>query len=375
MTNQLRPKVVVLFGGQSGEHQISCATAGGVLAAIDREKWDPYAVGITLDGKWVPMPTDPEVYGLSEDGGYTVQAGSSRVAFFPGSTRLFQYEVDERDEVVERSMRAVGTISVVFPLLHGPYGEDGTVQGLLELSAVPYVGCGVASSAVCQDKYLTKSVLESAGIDVGQWVSFTAKQWREDQKKYEDEMGALGYPLFVKPCRAGSSLGVSRVDTPDALVPAIEEAQSHDPRIIVEAASAGREVECGVLGLADGSLLASSVGEIRVLGEQFYDYESKYFAPGAVQLDCPADLPAGVAERIREVALHAFSVVEGEGISRVDFFYDEDEGRLILNEINTLPGFTPASLYPVMFGDVGYSYPQLVDALIEEAAARPAGLR
>lgn len=375
MTNLFRPKVVVLFGGQSGEHQISCATAGGVLAAINREKWDPYAVGITPDGKWVPMPTDPHEYGLSEQGGYTVQAGSSRVAFFPGSTRLFQYEVDERDEVVERSMRSVGNISVVFPLLHGPYGEDGTVQGLLELSGVPYVGCGVASSAVCQDKYLTKSVLESAGIDVGKWVSFTAKQWGADQEKYEDEVAALGYPLFVKPCRAGSSLGVSRVDAPGALVPAIEEAQRHDPRIIVEAASAGREVECGVLGLADGAVLASSVGEIRVLGEQFYDYESKYFAPGAVQLDCPADLPEGVADRIREVALRAFAVVEGEGISRVDFFYDEGEGRLILNEINTLPGFTPASLYPVMFGDVGYSYPQLVDALIEEAAARPAGLR
>lgn len=375
MTNLFRPKVVVLFGGQSGEHQISCATAGGVLAAINREKWDPYAVGITPDGKWVPMPTDPHEYGLSEQGGYTVQAGSSRVAFFPGSTRLFQYEVDERDEVVERSMRSVGNISVVFPLLHGPYGEDGTVQGLLELSGVPYVGCGVASSAVCQDKYLTKSVLESAGIDVGKWVSFTAKQWGADQEKYEGEVAALGYPLFVKPCRAGSSLGVSRVDAPGALVPAIEEAQRHDPRIIVEAASAGREVECGVLGLADGAVLASSVGEIRVLGEQFYDYESKYFAPGAVQLDCPADLPEGVADRIREVALRAFSVVEGEGISRVDFFYDEGEGRLILNEINTLPGFTPASLYPVMFGDVGYSYPQLVDALIEEAAARPAGLR
>lgn len=345
------------------------------MAAINREKWDPYAVGITPDGKWVPMPTDPHEYGLSEQGGYTVQAGSSRVAFFPGSTRLFQYEVDERDEVVERSMRSVGNISVVFPLLHGPYGEDGTVQGLLELSGVPYVGCGVASSAVCQDKYLTKSVLESAGIDVGKWVSFTAKQWGADQEKYEDEVAALGYPLFVKPCRAGSSLGVSRVDAPGALVPAIEEAQRHDPRIIVEAASAGREVECGVLGLADGAVLASSVGEIRVLGEQFYDYESKYFAPGAVQLDCPADLPEGVADRIREVALRAFAVVEGEGISRVDFFYDEGEGRLILNEINTLPGFTPASLYPVMFGDVGYSYPQLVDALIEEAAARPAGLR
>ncbi len=375
MTNASRPLVLVLFGGQSGEHQISCATAGGVLAAINKEKWEPYAVGITPDGQWVPMPVSPEEYGLTDGGGYTVQAGHSRVAFFPGSNRLFQYEVDEMGEVVERSMRAAGNVSVVFPLLHGPYGEDGTVQGLLELSAVPYVGCGVASSAVCQDKYLTKSVLAQSGIDVGEWVSFTAKQWRADRGKYEGEVAELGYPVFVKPCRAGSSLGVSRVDGPNALVAAVEEAQRHDPRVIVEAANPGREVECGVLSLADGSTLASAVGEIRVLGEQFYDYESKYFAPQAVQLDCPADLPGEIAERIREVALRAFAVVEGEGLSRVDFFYNEGDGRLVLNEINTLPGFTPASLYPVMFGDAGYSYEALVDALIEEAAARPAGLR
>lgn len=375
MTERERPLVVVLFGGQSGEHQISCATAGGVLSAIDARKWQPYAVGITPDGQWVPMPNDPSAYALGADGGFTVTAEASRVAFFPGSPRLFQYEVDEAGDVVERSMWSVGDVTVVFPLLHGPYGEDGTVQGLLELSGVKYVGCGVASSAVCQDKYLTKTVVGAAGIDVGSWISFTQTQWNADQAGWEKQALALGLPLFVKPCRAGSSLGVTRVEDAAELSRAVREAQSHDPRVIVEAGSPGREVECGILALADGTSVASSVGEIRVLTDDFYDYESKYFDASAVALDCPADLPVEVANRIRETALAAFSAVEGEGLSRVDFFYEEESGRLVLNEINTLPGFTPASLYPVMFAEVGFTYPQLVDALIEEAASRHGGLR
>ncbi len=369
------PLVVILFGGQSGEHQISCATAGGVLGAIDRTKWNPYAVGITPDGCWVPMPTESQEYALGEGAGYTVTSGSRRVAFFPGSPRLFEYEVDESGDVVERSFRPVGDAAAVFPLLHGPYGEDGTVQGLLELSAVPYVGCGVASSAVCQDKYLTKTVLGAAGIDVGKWTSFTTRQWEEERATCEAAVAQLGLPVFVKPCRAGSSLGVSRVDEPGALAEAVEEAQSHDPRVIVEAASWGREVECGVLSLADGTVLAPTVGEIRVLTEDFYDYEAKYFDDTAVALDCPASLPKEVEDRAKAIAKRAFLAVEGEGLSRIDFFYEEDTGRLVLNEINTLPGFTPASLYPVMMQEGGIPYTRLIDLLLQEAISRPKGLR
>ena len=375
MTADPRPLVAVLFGGMSGEHQISCATAGGVLGAIDEEKWQAFAIGITPDGQWVPMPSDPLAYVLGDDGGYTVEAGDLRVAILPGSPRLIQFEVDDGGHPVPETVRTIGDIDVLFPLLHGPYGEDGTVQGLLELSKVRYVGCGVASSAVCQDKYLTKTVLGAAGIDVGEWVAFTQRDWLGDQQEWEAQVAALGFPVFVKPCRAGSSLGVSRVDAPADRAAALDEAMRHDPRVIVEAACPGREVECGVLGTADGSLSASAIGEIRVLTEGFYDYESKYFAPQAVQLDCPADLPEDVARAIQKIALVAFEAVEGEGISRIDFFYNEESGRIVLNEINTLPGFTPGSLYPVMFDRVGITYPELVSALLEEAAARPVGLR
>lgn len=375
MTNNDRPLVLVLFGGQSGEHQISCATAGGVLSAIDPQKWQVVAVGIRPDGQWVPMPNDPLVYALGEDGGYTVQGGDLRVALLPGTALLTQYEVDDEDQPLGETLKVLGRVDVAFPLLHGPYGEDGTVQGLFELAHVPYVGCGVASSAVCQDKYLTKTVLGAAGIDVGSWVAFSRSDWEGDEGGCRARVEKLGYPVFVKPARAGSSLGVSRVTRPADLDDALDEAMRHDPRVIVEAACPGREVECGVLATADGLLLASAIGEIRTDNDAFYDFEGKYFDPDAAALDCPADLPAEVTRRIQETALIAFEAVEGEAISRVDFFYDPTSGRMVLNEINTLPGFTPISLYPVMFDRVGISYAELVDLLLQEALSRPLTLR
>lgn len=369
------PTVVLLFGGQSGEHQISCATAGGVLRAINPEQWNVVPVGIAPTGQWVPMPNDPEVYDLAADGGYTVEVGQRRVGFIPGSPMMLEYQVSEGEAPVDGTVTTIGKVDVVFPLLHGPFGEDGTVQGLLEFSHVNYVGCGVASSAVCQDKHLTKTVLDHAGIDVGKWVSFSKDQWEDRTRDFEDQIAKLGYPVFVKPCRAGSSLGVSRVSSPTDLLAAVEEAQRHDPRVIVEAAVVGREVECGVLVTADGEVHTSAVGEIRVLGDDFYDYETKYFDSEAVALDCPANLPEGVTERIQREAERAFRALEGEGISRVDFFYNNETGRLVLNEVNTMPGFTPFSMYPVMFQEAGLAYNELVNALLQEAASRPAGLR
>ena len=185
MSEPAKPLVVLLFGGRSGEHQISCATAGGVLEAIDRERWDVKAVGITPDGQWVPASSNPETYALGEEGGYTVQASTHRVAFLPGSAELVEYKVDEHGLPIDGTLKTVGNVSVVFPLLHGPFGEDGTVQGLLEFSDVNYVGCGVASSAICQDKALTKVVLQAAGIDVGRWVAFSKRQW--DRRRSEVE--------------------------------------------------------------------------------------------------------------------------------------------------------------------------------------------
>lgn len=375
MTSNDRPLVLVLFGGESGEHQISCATAGGVLAAIDPQKWRAVAVGITPSGDWVPMPNDPLIYSLGEDGGYTVEGGDLRVALLPGSGRLIQYQIDREGEAIPQTVTTLGHVDVAFPLLHGPYGEDGTVQGLFELAKVPYVGCGVASSAVCQDKYLTKTIVASTGIDVGQWVAFNERDWRDNEVECRQKVASLGYPVFVKPSRAGSSLGVSKVDTEAELEVAVQTAIRHDPRLIVEAACPGREVECGVLATADGSIIASAIGEIRMADGGFYDFEGKYFDPDAAALDCPADLPEDVAHRIQQAALVAFEAVEGEGISRVDFFYNEETGRLVLNEINTLPGFTPISLYPVMFARVGIPYSDLVDLLLEEALSRPTTLR
>lgn len=376
MTNDTRPLVVVLFGGQSGEHQISCATAGGVLRAIDDKKWRTLAVGIAPTGEWVPMSTRPHEYDLGDSEGYTVPVGASRVALLPGSPTLVEYEVDERGVTVPGTNREVGHVDVVFPLLHGPFGEDGTVQGLFELSGARYVGCGVAASAVAQDKYLAKTVLGAAGIDVGEWVSFTKKEWDRSRDSIRSEISALGYPVFVKPTRAGSSLGITQVVDEAGLEGAIEEAAQHDPRVIVEAGVSGREVECGVLGRANGTVLASQIGEIKVVDESgFYDYEAKYFDANGVVLECPADVPENVKTRIQALATKAFAALEGEGISRVDFFYSPEEDRITLNEVNTMPGFTPFSMYPVMFAESGIDYPTLVDELLSEALARPLGLR
>lgn len=370
-----RPLVVVLFGGQSSEHQISCATAGGVLRAIDPARWRVIAVGITPEGQWVPLPTAPEEYDLSDNSGYTVSAADERVAFLPGVPRLIRYRVDEDGAPLPEPVEDLGEVDVVFPLLHGPYGEDGTLQGLLDFCHVRYVGAGVAASAVCQDKSLTKTILKAAGIDVGRWVAFSQREWQHASAQLTEEIRALELPLFVKPCRGGSSLGVSRVTDMNALGEAVEQALRHDSRVIVEQSIRGREVECGVLGTEDGELHASVIGEITVLRDAFYDYQAKYFSPEAVKLTCPADLDFEVSERIRKTAIKAFRAVQAEAISRIDFFYDPDTDDLVLNEINTLPGFTPFSMYPVVMRESGLAYSELVEHLLREALSRPVAIR
>mgnify|MGYP000900217694 FL=1 len=378
MTDFERPRVLIVFGGRSSEHEVSCATAAGILRAIDRDKWDVVPLGITKDGQWVPASDDPALLEFKDGKGQSVEAGTTRVALTPGGGNLVElsYDGDPADpgaRVV--GARDLGRVDIVLPLLHGPYGEDGTIQGLLEMAEVRYVGCGVASSAVSMDKHLTKVVLAGAGIDVGRWELITPLQWEADQGACLERAAALGFPVFVKPCRAGSSVGISKVESREGLAVAVKEAQNHDPRVIVEAGVVGREVECGVLGgRSDWRSATAPLGEIEVPDGEFYDYEHKY-VDDVVGLVCPAEVAPAYEERVRETALRAFDALECEGLARVDFFLDEDSGTVLVNEVNTMPGFTPISMFPQMWAAAGVDYPSLIDALLEEAAARTVGLR
>ena len=378
MTDFERPRVLIVFGGRSSEHEVSCATAAGILRAIDRDKWDVVPLGITKDGQWVPASDDPALLEFKDGKGQSVEAGATRVALTPGGGDLVElsYDGDPADpgaRVV--GARDLGRVDIVLPLLHGPYGEDGTIQGLLEMAEVRYVGCGVASSAVSMDKHLTKVVLAGAGIDVGRWELITPLQWEADQGACLERAAALGFPVFVKPCRAGSSVGISKVESREGLAVAVKEAQNHDPRVIVEAGVVGREVECGVLGgRSDWRSATAPLGEIEVPDGEFYDYEHKY-VDDVVGLVCPAKVAPAYEERVRETALRAFDALECEGLARVDFFLDEDSGTVLVNEVNTMPGFTPISMFPQMWAAAGVDYPSLIDALLEEAAARTVGLR
>ena len=378
MTDFERPRVLIVFGGRSSEHEVSCATAAGILRAIDRDKWDVVPLGITKDGQWVPASDDPALLEFKDGKGQSVEAGATRVALTPGGGSLVElsYDGDPADpgaRVV--GARDLGRVDIVLPLLHGPYGEDGTIQGLLEMAEVRYVGCGVASSAVSMDKHLTKVVLAGAGIDVGRWELITPLQWEADQGACLERAAALGFPVFVKPCRAGSSVGISKVESREGLAVAVKEAQNHDPRVIVEAGVVGREVECGVLGgRSDWCSATAPLGEIEVPDGEFYDYEHKY-VDDVVGLVCPAEVAPAYEERVRETALRAFDALECEGLARVDFFLDEDSGTVLVNEVNTMPGFTPISMFPQMWAAAGVDYPSLIDALLEEAAARTVGLR
>ena len=272
--------------------------------------------------------------------------------------------------------KALGEVDVVFPLLHGPFGEDGTIQGLLELADIRYVGSGVLASAVMMDKHYMKVVFAGHGLAVGPYVVITDREWQRDPVASMDAVASLDWPVFVKPARAGSSMGITKVSEPEALRAAIEFAREHDPKVIVESGIVGREIECGVLEGRDGAAARTSeVGEIEVVqGHDFYDFEAKYLAESDVELTCPARVPDEVADEVRRVAAAAFEAAGCEGLARVDCFYTE-HGDVIINEINTMPGFTPLSMYPRMWAASGLDYPDLIDELIQLALARRTGLR
>ncbi|WP_329256402.1 D-alanine--D-alanine ligase [Actinoallomurus sp. NBC_01490] len=361
-------RVAVVFGGRSSEHAISCLTAGGIIAAIDPDRYEIVPVGIARDGRWV-LASGQRL--AIEDGHLPeVDTGGAALALpfdGPGGGLM----VVAPGEVP----RALGEVDVVLPLLHGPYGEDGTIQGLLELAGVRYTGAGVFASAASMDKAFMKVILRGAGLPVGPYVVVGDRRWRRERKRVVDDVKELGWPVFVKPARAGSSMGISRVDAEPDLEAAVEAAREHDPKVIVEAAVEGREIECGVLeGLDDGPPEASLPAEVHVGdGHDYYDFEAKYLDEG-LRLDIPPDLPPAVIEDVRRLSVRAFEAVGCEGLARVDFFYTP-EGRVIVNEINTMPGCTPASAFPKMWAATGLDYPALVDRWIRTAMRRPVGLR
>jgi D-alanine-D-alanine ligase len=370
-----KPRVLVLFGGRSSEHAVSCVTAAGVLEAIDRTRYEVVPVGITKSGQWSLVSADPSSWSLRADVLPEVTATEQAVVM---GTAADGSEGQELLVAAPGSVpESLGGVDVVLPLLHGPFGEDGTLQGMLELADMRYVGAGVLASAVGMDKHYMKVVFAAAGLEVGPYVVVTDRQWRTDAEESIRRAAALGFPLFVKPARAGSSMGISRVEDADGIRAAVDAARVFDPKVVIEAGILGREIEVAVLqGRGLDGPRTSLPGEIAIQpGEHaWYDFEAKYVDGAAAELSCPADLPQDVIDRVRRLAGEAFDAIGGEGLSRVDFFYTPD-GRLVINEINTMPGFTPISMYPQMWAKSGLGYTELIDELIGLALDRGTGLR
>ena len=383
-----KPRIAVVFGGRSSEHAISCVSAGSVLRAIDRSRYDVVPIGIAVDGRWVLAADEPDR--LAINAGVLPEVDPSGSAVVLGADPTARALVMSAPGEVPGEL---GRVDAVFPVLHGPYGEDGTIQGLLELAGVPYVGSGVLSSAASMDKAAMKVMLAGAGLPIGPYLVIADREWPLPNLPAAEAEAALAglvdrvrasmaMPVFVKPARAGSSVGITKVKAWDDLVPAIAVARTHDPKVVVEQAVPGREIECGVLEAVDGRDIETSVcGEIVVHGaHEFYDFEAKYLSDGAslpgdkTELVVPADLPPVVATRVATMARAAFRALGCEGFARVDFFVDAD-GAVTVNEVNTIPGFTPASMFPLMWAATGVDYPALVDRLIGSALRKRPGLR
>lgn len=371
MNTSKKIKVAVIYGGQSGEHPISCATAGSVMAAINPDRYEIIPIGIRRDGTWVPGVNDPQALAL---GDATTEVPPSEASCAIACTQPPSVVTFSPDGAISRQ-----TVDVVVPLLHGPFGEDGTIQGLCEMAGVPYVGSGVFASAAGMDKHFMKMVLESAGLPVGPYVVIPARSWRRENERQalREACAQLEFPLFVKPARAGSSLGISKVHSMEELDGAIEAAHVHDPKVIVEQGIVGREVECAVIeGHGADRPRASVLGEVLLadLGDGFYDFSKKYVQTDGLTMSIPAEVEPAISDTIRDLAVRTFEAFECEGMARVDFFLTP-EGEPIVNEINTIPGFTPFSMYPVLWQHTGLEYSALIDELIALALERPVGLR
>lgn len=347
---QRKTRVAVVFGGRSSEHEVSCQSAKSVLPHLDADRFEVVPVGITPQGQWA-LGTDPTA----------LESGAGKLPTLRNQTVT----------AIEPG-QALKDVDVVFPLLHGAWGEDGTIQGLLELGGVPYVGPGVFASAAVMDKVFAKKILQAEGISVGKFVALD----RAATTLTLDEREHLGLPVFVKPSRAGSSVGISKVSDWNDLDAAIFEARQHDPKVIIEAGvQNAREIEVAVLEFPDGRIEASLPAELRPVGEgaDWYDFEAKY-VNDSYEADIPAKLDDDITAQLRELAVTAFKALDCQGLSRVDFFLTEQH-ELIINELNTMPGFTPISMYPKAWEATGIDFKTLLTTLVETAIARGSGLR
>ncbi|HEX3791158.1 MAG TPA: D-alanine--D-alanine ligase family protein [Pseudonocardiaceae bacterium] len=358
-------RVAVVFGGRSTEHAISCLSAGSVLGHLDRARFEVLPVGISQDGAWVLAADDPAALTANNRELPSVTGGTAlMLTADPSTAGLVVLEPERAGEVL-------GGVDVVFPVLHGAYGEDGTIQGLLELAGIPYVGPGVLASAAAMDKEYTKKLLAAEGLAVGTYVVLR----RGVPTLTEAQRERIGLPAFIKPARAGSSTGITRVTDWADLDAAIATAREIDPKVIIEKGVSGREIECGVLEFPDGRVDASLPAEIRFVadGVDWYDFDAKYLDESC-EFDIPAKLDDDLVETIREMSVRAFAALDCQGLARVDFFVDE-QGQPMINEVNTMPGFTAISMFPKMWAVTGVDYPSLLAILIETAIARGSGLR
>jgi D-alanine-D-alanine ligase len=374
VSEQRKIRVAVVFGGRGPEHAVSCMGGGNMLASIDRDKYDVVPVGITRDGNWVLAADDPgrlavtggqlpSVEAVAQPGGHVVPWASPGAvqATAPGQIPHLLSEVD-----------------VVLPVLHGPFGEDGTIQGLLEMAGIRYAGSGVLASAVSMDKAYMKMIFKACGLPVGPYVVLRERDWPAadpEGKRVQDAIAELGWPLFVKPARGGSSIGTAKAADAEQLAGAIENARQYDPKVLVEAAIAGCEIECSVLEGVDGGPPDTSLpGQLLIEGgEEFWDFEAKYLDT-ASGMAIPAPIPQAHGAEIRRLAAEAFTAVSAEGFARVDFFYTPD-GQILLNEINTIPGLSPASYFQKMWEASGLPFGQLIDRMLSTALKKRPGLR
>lgn len=351
-------RIGVIFGGRSGEHEVSLRSAESVINAMDKSRYEVVPIGITKEGRWLVSGNATAMLPQA------VMASNSRqqVAIIGDPTRQGLTRLDERARALSSE-----PLDAVFPVLHGTYGEDGTIQGLLEMAGVPYVGCGVLGSATGMDKVTMKQLLEHAGLTVVDYEWFLRSSWEENPDAVIKRINkSLGLPVFVKPANLGSSVGISRASNKEELRDAINDAARYDRKIIVERAIDGREIEVSVLGNDDP--VASLPGEV-ITGHEFYDYEDKYI-DSASRTEVPAKLSKKIIERVQRDAIRAFQAIDGSGLARVDFFVERGTSRVITNEINTMPGFTSISMYPKLWEASGIPYSELIDRLIELAIER-----
>jgi D-alanine-D-alanine ligase len=369
MTNKIR--VGVIFGGRSGEHEVSVRSARSVIEAFDRERYEVVPINISKEGRWL-SPAESAAL-LPESARVLLPANVSgadealTIVGDPSRRGLHRLEAEGRGGAGARGL------DVVFPVMHGTYGEDGTIQGLLEMAGLPYVGCGVLASSCGMDKVAMKALFREAGLPICKHVWFLRGEWEREPERIRDRvLGEIGFPCFVKPANLGSSVGVSRADDAESLKRAIESAAGYDRKVIVEEGLDAREIECAVMGNDEPE--ASLPGEYVVHDEQakFLDYTEKYSSTGRVEFVVPAPIPKRLAEKIRRNAVRAFKSVDGAGFARVDFFLRRDNGKLLLNELNTIPGLTDVSGFPKMWGATGVPFPEVLDRLVELAFERHA---